>query len=48
MALSIGPSGPELDEAGRGLVAMEGDHHGHEGVRGWWSNLLEGPSRLHR
>jgi ketosteroid isomerase-like protein len=24
------------------LVAMEGAYHGHEGVRRWWSNLLDG------
>ena len=24
------------------LVAMEGDYHGHVGVRRWWSNLLDG------
>ena len=24
------------------LVAMEGAYHGHEGVRRWWNNLLDG------
>ena len=23
------------------LAAMEGDYHGHEGVRRWWQNLLD-------
>ena len=23
------------------LVAMEGSYNGHEGVRRWWSNLLD-------
>jgi hypothetical protein len=24
------------------LVALEGCYHGHEGVRRWWNNLLDG------
>jgi ketosteroid isomerase-like protein len=32
--------GDEVEAVSR-LVAMEGDYHGHAGIRRWWDNLFE-------
>jgi hypothetical protein len=33
-------------EAVSQLVAMEGDYHGHAGIRRWWESLLDAFPRL--